>query len=141
MRRRWIIRGLFMLPVLLCVGGWGWSTTFSCWVTYSHHLQIFGCRSMGGAVGVYSLKTFFITPDGWLIATRHEERACFWPPQNLGFHIGRSESSAGICHQIVIPYWFLILVFSVVLLFLWPKIQPTTDPATAFPVQTGERRA
>ena len=22
---RWVVRGVFILPILLCVGGWGWS--------------------------------------------------------------------------------------------------------------------
>ena len=36
MKRRWFIRILFMLPVLLCVVGWGWSGTHDTSVAYRY---------------------------------------------------------------------------------------------------------
>ena len=36
--------------------------------------------------------------------------------------------------SVTIPYWFLILLNSVVLFFVWRKTRPAHNPKTAFPV-------
>ena len=37
--------------------------------------------------------------------------------------------------ELAVPYWFLILIFSAVLFFVWRKTRPKLNPKMAFPVE------
>ena len=136
MFRRWLLRILFLLPILLCLLGWTISGRYCCVLTYNPDAQNnYGVATSGGQV------LLFCDHGRWLRGWSY-----FASPQSLNFFIpilspdyrryfgfgtyfGADESGfAG-------PYWFLILFFSAPLYFVWRKTRPQPNPRTAFPVE------
>ena len=131
MKRRWIIRSIFILPILLCIVGWGWSAGHSGDVWYWTGVTGVSCSTGWGSVGVCTI--YSRVPDwepGWHceVVPTDEIRFLF------GAHLGFVYSSTPIYTHVYVPYWFLILVFSAVLLFVWRKTRKPNH-ATAFPVE------
>jgi hypothetical protein len=51
-KRRWFIRSIFMLPILLCIVGWGWSVGHTDEGWYCHEGYWVCCRTSSGFVNV-----------------------------------------------------------------------------------------
>ena len=139
MKRRWFIRCLFMLPILLCVGGWAWGRMYNGYVRFTHDGSWIGCVQSDGVIGV-GVGGRFGLPNGWNheVALRDGLRHFWrpWPdPAFLGFRISHHPQDMGGWYCLSLPYWFLIIVFSLVLFFVWRKTRPKLNPATAFPME------
>src|ERR1035437_7518200 len=85
MVRRWIIRIIFMLPILLCMAGWGWSGTHSLWIRYSHDGRGVECESRWGVV-VVLVRWHLLPPDGWRYEDFTHGPARFWPVDDMASH-------------------------------------------------------
>ena len=142
MRRRGLIRGLFLLPLLLCVGGWAWSVTHGSTITYCQGDHFGGCESSWGLITVY-LGRGTGMPRGWVCQDNPAPAPNFWPRDTpdshafIGFGLGRMLYEPGTVYWLSMPYWFLIVVFSAVLFFVWRKTRPKINPQMAFPVELG----
>ena len=145
--RRWFIRSCFMLPILLCVGGWGWSGTHYSFIKYSHDGISKQLASSSGVVtvnfeGERGSRPLFEEPDGWECGVTPVAPAQFWPKVDpalhlhslFGFSIGGPFLFVRSGYEYSIPYWFLILVFSLTLFYAWRKTGPQKRP-TGFPVE------
>ncbi len=147
MLKRRIIRGIFMVPILLCLVGWGWSAGHYAEICYSTKTAGLICFAQSGTVGLeggagrrgsLGVSTFSeALPEG---------RS--WPP----IRVGTSDtdygdhSYAGFSFEYThtaddwdiwcgVPFWFLIIVFSAVLFFVWRKTRGGVRAAAAFPVE------
>src|ERR1035437_4189762 len=124
MKRRWIIRIIFILPILLCVVGWVWSGTHFSRIEYGvyGHWWI-ACDLRYGVVDVMVARSG-VDGGGWYCVTRPYPNARFWPVNSI-FGFGYY----GPSHKVVMPIWFLIFLFSLVLFFVWRKTRPKINPA------------
>ena len=139
MKRRWLIRTIFMLPILLCIVGWGWSTTQEGWITYNCADHRVICYTSWGTVGVETSSNHTWTMrDGWQCEVMALDKIRLLPTNGfLGFDYCYGESRSEIYRNYIeVSYWFLIVVFSLALLYVWRKTRPKPNPATAFPVET-----
>ena len=148
MLKRWIIRGLFMLPILLCVYAWAVSTrhTFSitCWQENS-------TRTCGLCEGMVYLErdydvglpevrwSFDVDGRGAGYFVRGNlsriSPSCFlgFARAHMRVHFEASESFDAM-NMVSAPLWFFLLCFSALLFLVWRKTRPKIDPRTAFPV-------
>ena len=142
MVKRWLIRGVFMLPILLCAGGWVES--------YGHWDQLSYQGSRGGAFssvgGVVSVGYIAIDAQssGWQFS-----RASLPPISRrildrrnglfLGFAYGHSAAVDYEAYWAYIPYYFPLLLFSGVLLIVWRKTR-ARQAGGAFPVDMKTKR-
>jgi hypothetical protein len=124
-----------MLPILLCIFGWGWSVGHSAGVCYSHADKSGICSTGWGVIVVYVGKPPGITSDGWDCKAARIPETRLLLPNGLNTFLGFGYHSAIDYHDFEVPYWFLIIVFSFALLFAWRKTRPKSHPATAFPVE------
>ena len=152
MKRRWIIRGIFIALLTLSVGGWVTSARYSCNAQFWHGNCGIGAGATQGAVGFY-----FIQQDG-SIAVKRLHYTChrrpdirFWPKYSLAgpTHPSGEESFYSLLgfagghrvHQPLeswsfsLPYWFLTLLSAAALWFAWLRTRPDLDPRTAFPIE------
>ena len=133
MKRRWFIRSLFMVPILLCIVGWGWSVTHSTWVGYhTNHYLLFAETETGG-VGLRGTIIESEVTNGWTFENNSQDERHLLNPEyisSLGFFV-RHFGSVTI---LVVPYWFLILVFSGLLWLVWRRTPPKPTGG-AFPVE------
>ena len=139
MVKRWIIRGLFMLPMLLGVGGWGWSGWCDAVVTYSTPEWNVSCGTNSGVVFVdwvreHSPTYSVLRKSAWY---RHQPQ--FWlqdmPKSFCGFVYHLDVRPYGAWHRFVrVPYWSLILVSSGHLFWIWRKTRASVQ-GRAFPVE------
>ena len=147
MWRRWIIRSLFILPVLLCLAGRAWSGLYFGRVEYCHDSRFVLCEIMTGTV-VVEWGSRSGSPNGWDNAVRQE--AIFWDTDNpdyptfLGFSFSHVEFRGAIVgngYMLAVPFWFLILASSAVaVLFVsWRMARPKGTPGGAFPVEVSVR--
>jgi hypothetical protein len=138
MLRRWLIRALFILPILLCVVGWVWSGTHFSWTKYSHEGSYVACTASRGVICVKFDGRG--TSNGWACGVDSRD-AHFWPvdyPDSrsyLGFRFACFDEMARYDYLFAVPFWFLIIVSSAVLFFVWRKTRPKINPKTAFPVE------
>ena len=137
MLRRWIIRSFFMVPILLCLGTWGWSRSHGMWIEYCHHDRYVASVSQWGTVEV-QWGTSYGLAEGWACQISPEAIAHFWPVHSytgsfLGFAYLREGTMPHTLHLLQAPYWFLIIVFSAILYVVWRKTRPR-GTGRAFPV-------
>ena len=144
MAKRWIIRSLFTLPIVLCLAGWGWSGWYQGGIVYARDHRGIILATMDGAVCLRG---------GWLPWEGHgyagevhrNDPVGFWPESDadetcfLGFrwrHYSFTDPRGAVCtvYGLTIPYWAPLLIFSLLLLLFWRKTRRRADPATAFPV-------
>jgi len=139
MFRRWLIRSLFILPVLLGVLGWAWSAGHYGGIAYIHRGHGVRGGTYWGTVflgGWRSLKH----PDGWTYGLSAQASVQFWPQDSnfehffLGFGYYYWSSAGEKLYSLCIPYWFLILLFGFPLLFAWRKTAQK-NPPPGFPVE------
>jgi hypothetical protein len=148
MFKRWLIRSVFMLPLLLCVTGWVWSMG---------HDTVFGYER--GGHEVYFQNWWGEFNIGYEVRSKsfpEEELGCYryeWPETFLVFpesaydtsfggfgYNTRNQTDSGITTRewiVIVPYWFLILPFGTILFFVWRKTRLKIDPRRAFPVKVG----
>ena len=140
MFRRWFIRICFMLPILVCVGGWGWSSTHVTGVAYGN-----GHAGVAFGTGAGTLRIVWIgglaTP-GWRLINEPLNPPEFWPaksasddPQFLGFYYRYFKQSPDLhFYFFFVPYWALIVVCGGVFAWVWRKTGKP-KPGRAFPVE------
>ncbi len=150
MTRRWLIRICFMLPILLCVGGWVWGFARYDYVIRFHDNNYFVEVGSGtGAICIRQggdMRADASHPEAWLCGERESDPR-FWPTQAptdvldfSGFHawglsIGKAhERWRGVVYILMVPDWLLLIVFSAALLFVWRRTRPR-QPGRAFPVE------
>ena len=143
MSRRWLIRYVFMLPLLLCVVGWAWSGTHVGWVRCIRGGHWLECYTASGAIFV---DTGWGNPaaNGWLCGIRVTPAVSFWPGSKLpfasflGFSLNYGAWEGQHYFRCGVPYWILISLFALALFFFWrnPKQK---KPGGAFPVEVNRR--
>jgi hypothetical protein len=135
MKRRWIIRSFFMLPIVLCIIGWGWSSTHWGWAGYTCADHVVRCGTFYGVVYVSSDKLRQPTPNGWSSFYRHVPETRFWSRNDsvIFFGFGCYWGPDGC--SVHVPYLFPLFVFSLVLMYVWRITRPKPNPVTAFPVE------
>ena len=136
MKRRWLIRSVFILPILLCVGGWVWSGFYGRAVGYYRAGHGVWCATEWGVVSV-GVGPDRGMPDGWRYLVDPLPHFLFWPtnePESfLGFRLPPHGFSPG-WYGVAVPYWFLIILFALVLVFVWRKTGKK-KPDHGFPVE------
>ena len=135
MPRRWIIRSLFMLPILLCMAGWGWAATHD-WTGWYEHMdsrRIILIQSFSNWK-VFNLQVKYIYGEYSVFSSgmgRSLDADTFF-----GFAIQHYFYMASETYGVTIPCWFPTVFSSLVFLFVWRKSRPKVNPKTAFPVET-----
>ena len=146
MKCRWIIRSFFILLILLCIG-WGWSSTHEGWIFY-HFAggQRFDCGTVWSILEVgYDNPDGRDDPKGWscVINVRRPIHVIPVPAGELGdFNngfLGFNGDFREGHYFLEIPYWFLVSILVLILIFVWRKNRKP-NPATAFPVETDKMK-
>ncbi len=127
-----------MVPILLCLGAWGWSRSHSTWIGYGHHGRFVMCESWWGSADV-QWGTNTGEPDGWWCQIEPQTYAQFWPDYRgvnsfLGFRYSDRHNMTHTSTRLGAPWWFLIIVFSAILFVVWRKTRPR-GTGRAFPVE------
>jgi len=160
MTRRWLIRSLFILPLLLCVVGWGWSMWHQGRIRGSHGNYFFVGATKYGVIelecGRWPVFPGSRTEWGydslpWGLAAFPEH----WPglPPNVCECRSRPFAFMGLRYWyyargidgeydsrwLQVPYYLLVLLFGLVLFFAWRKTRPRTTYG-AFPVELATRK-
>ncbi len=137
MLRRWIIRSFFIVPILLCLGAWGWSRSHWMRIGYCHHERFVSYYSARGIVDV-RWGTSHGQPDEWWCHTWPADHPRFWPAYRgttfPGFHYFYERTETHTSTLLEFPWWFLIIVFSAILYVVWRKTRPR-GTGRAFPVE------
>jgi len=140
MVKRWLIRSVFMLPIVVCVVGWAWSGWYGGWIAFGHRGYAAGCSQDNGTArmtvsgGPHAI-------EGWIIHFyRLSPSPQFWPLTSSSTHcyLGFSvihEAAPDWSTSMSVPYWSLLLVFGGLLFLVWRMTRPKNDPRTAFPVE------
>ena len=134
MNRRWLIRILFMLPILLCAATWLWSGTHKGQISYTHGGVGGGFGTSRGVLGM-AFGTATRLPDGWDgRAGRHSPKYFprYEPGSFLGFAAEYDRDSTTFV--VYMPCAFPLVVFSGLLFSVWRKTRPKANPNSAFPV-------
>ena len=136
MVKRWGIRSVFLLPLLLCLAGWG--TSYYWWIQYvqtgrpsctveSFHGALVFEREAAELTGGF--KCGRITPE------MVEMEDPVFRFLGFGFLLHDTPDLADM-RIIEVPYWFLVLVPAICFFVAWRKTRARNDPRTAFPVVT-----
>ena len=120
-----------MVPILLCLGAWGWSRSHWTRIGYCHHQRFVGCASRWETVGVW-WGTEMGQPEGWVCSTVSQDSPHLW--SFLGFRYLHERDTTHTSTRLIAPWWFLIVVFSAILYVVWRKTQPR-GTGRAFPVE------
>ena len=161
MKRRWFIRGLFMLPILFCVSGWGVSTCYRVRGSYTHDGSTLNCGLYYGMVGFGEERRAWLLSPGSPWEGSYDrypfhvvDTDFWWRSTSIGNlkSNGRTEFSLVgfqyVCQAVqygpddplafdwtaAVPFWFLMAGSGTVLIFVWRK---TGKPkfGRAFPVE------
>ena len=149
MKRRWIIRLCFILPIVLCLLAWAWSTQHSTEITYSRPAKNTAatCGLLWGEIYVRRVDGLSIGGEGWSVsdyaAPFHFMHTYLIGPSAtsfLGFSYERGRHATGSAEErlLCVPIWFPILVFSALLIPVWRKTRPARA-ARSFPVEASEK--
>lgn len=137
MLKRWIIRCLFMLPVLLLAGGWLWSGTHHGNIAYVHDGRAVVCDSRQGVLDAV-LGRGLLLRNGWDGGVDPLDPARYWPQSRphswLGFGVEHVRSPRWDGYFVSVPYWFLLPASAGACFLVWRKTRPNMNPANAFPV-------
>jgi len=146
MTRRWLIRSIFMLPILLCMVGWGWSESHGVAVVYVHRrLHFVECGTGSGRIWLFWVQADALrSPPGelsyrsWRGPVAHPvlpgEMA--W----LGFRFSHIEVVSYRERTVAVPYWFPLLLSALLLLLAWRTTRPHPGGAQGFPVELATRK-
>jgi hypothetical protein len=145
MLRRRLIRTLLLLPVLLCLAGWGWGSSHDCWVTYDHDGRWVAADAATGIITVF-VGWDSPKPNGGAYKIERIASGQFWPKYAPGFHsllgfsVGRAAGWGGKFYFLNVPFWFLIVLFSALFLLIYRQTRPNPHPRTAFPIEPAAPR-
>ena len=138
MKRRWFIRICFMLPILLCVGGWIWSATHLGIISIGHAGHWVEWQASQGGLSV-TWGTGEGRFNGWYCGGGDRAyEAHYWPTNSSRYYLGflygyYAKKDGSSVSYLEVPFWFLIIVTSAILYLAWRKTaQPKSPPA--FPV-------
>ncbi len=130
------MRGFFITLLTLCLGGWAWSHYYSSYVAYCHGGYRFYVAIHVGALEAALIENTFHGKgfefdnvrilSGGSVYFSTERRF-------LGFYIDWSGFDTLL--EVGIPFWFLTIVLTLALFFVWRKTR-RPNPARAFPVET-----
>jgi hypothetical protein len=135
MVRRWIIRSFAILLVVACsvmwvrsysfiTGGYAQSGRYAVNIGASRGRLFVGWVENGGGM------------DGFHYSNHARSGLDYLPDHDfLGFSVQTYRFNARFFRSCGIPFWFVIVIFSTVLFFVWRKTRKV-NPATAFPVVT-----
>jgi len=155
MWKRWIIRSLFMLPILFCVVGWTWSYDYRLSITYVYlygraeprearyevlfaDSALFLCAESQrtGTQGCYGAGWYFentLNPvedrSIWHPEAANWSGFGYWHDTDIFESISWRRDSG------CVPFWFLTVFSTILLFFVWRKTRPKINPANAFPVE------
>ena len=143
--RRWIYRSLCLVLLLLCLGGWVASYTFTPVVAYQTKHQFLNGYIDSGSLFI-QWNTTTIEETGKLgvdfqihLESEETDETLNQFSHALGFHGGtvifRSSVGRWRIRLIGIPFWFLTLLASAITFWVWRKTRPKPNPSTAFPVE------
>jgi len=141
-----------MLPILLCVVGWGWSSVHFGRLTHAHAGAAVEFTTYSGSFDVrwgdteryegwrcatVPIEFEFVPSDFWTCDFQRFSSANFYQFSYLGFY---SQMIGGGAYPypmrvLGVPYWFLIVVFSALLYVVWRKTRSKANPKSAFPVE------
>lgn len=144
MVKRWFIRCIFILPILLCLGGWGWSVGHCVQVRYARHNYYVNCGTYFGTVFIHGGRQMGL-PDFWEFNVIPQEPVRVLYPYNpnihffAGFGLEHEAGSWGHVEVLTVPYWFLIPLFGFILFFVWRKTGKK-KLGGAFPVEVKASR-
>jgi hypothetical protein len=149
MLKRWLIRSVFMLPLLLSVVGWGVSGWYHCHLDYSKFPYSYCVGTSWGTVSIcrYTYGSDYPYPIGWDYQAMPNPSVRFWPeitfasapPHFLGFSLFHGSVGFAYADVLDAPYWFLILLFGIALLFVWRKTRKPIE-LRAFPVELADKK-
>ena len=138
-----------MLPILLCLGGWGWSSTHISDLTYHFHGDRAWdvCAGDGAIDFGYGWASF---GRGWEYQDiRYDEMDPFYKMNWQHMLIGRGEWAGfsysdisemggnGMEELITVPYWSLFVFFTVAFCIVCRKTRGKVRGPSAFPVEVG----
>jgi hypothetical protein len=141
MIRRWLIRGLLLTLLTLCVTAWVTSYSQGIGIVYSGNSQV---SVLGEGKGEAVLDLEFMTPSvgagpGWEVGHSADPDTGFANAQYhfLGFGFAKSVAIAAGGTQVSrwtvwIPLWFPTLLTALLLWFVWRK---TRAKPRGFPVE------
>ena len=136
MIRRWLIRGLALTLLALCIVAWAGSYGRGAYIRHESdgwqewaELETGGmgfewCRVSGPVQFHWLWGTMSIEPDFWMVWG--EDDICGW----TGFHLMNRENQKSV----VIPLWFPTLLSAALGLFVWRKTRPKYN-GKGFPVE------
>jgi hypothetical protein len=143
MKRRWIIRGFFISLLLLCVGGWVWSSKLGLEIGYcgGHTSDVpdmweYRVDCVRGEIVFGWLEHFDSTqPLGWSFRGSNPN-SIYWH-EDGDFYLGfLYQSSYGLL-QIAIPFYFPTTISTALVVFVWRKTRPPLKGG-AFPVEAAK---
>ena len=147
MFKRWLIHILFLLPILLCVIGWAWSSCHSCYIEHLRGGLMLEAGTWSGNVAAtwgryYPGVPPDARPEGWRVKIYEQPVTIILPSQwqhftLLGFDYAHEPGRAGYQNftRLQVPYWFFIPLFSLLSYFAWRRTRPGKSDR-AFPVVT-----
>jgi len=131
MWRRWIIPGLFILPILLCASGWVTSTKHFYSIRYCHNGYYVAGDVTWGSITLQCSGDSGLS-NGWRCEALPQAHARFWPmradPENhvyFGFGLNRDVYLGHHAYILCLPCWFVIVISSAVLYIVWRKTHPS----------------
>jgi hypothetical protein len=144
MGNRWLIRGSFMLPVLLCVVAWGWSYPFRERIAYAGASGVQEWAIELGDGGLFLGRSWGCTEvPGW--SYEHLGKDPFASDIYgagfclFGFQFFRSPvPPSGIGSFLIIPFWFPTVLSVMLLFFVWRRTKPKNGGAVPVIVKGGE---
>jgi len=137
--KRWLVRSVFILPLLLCLFGWGASGWRAAVMNYARTGLHAECRIEWGIVDVYWERgDIAFLPEGIECYTVPLTEVRFWSTRP-GYHLGFALYWNSGFGELAVPYWFLILLFGSVLFLVWRKTR-LRKTYGAFPVEMAVKK-
>jgi hypothetical protein len=127
MKRRWIIRGLFIGLLLLCVVGWLWTFNSGGYLRG----EVWAIHLWAGDITVARWASGPAKSDFQLYFERSMLRGQWRQQGLLGFRVQKGPLGMAVG----VPFWFLIATSSAIVWLVLRKTRPKIDPAKAFPVE------
>jgi len=133
-----------VVPVLLCAFGWWWSGTHISRSVYFHQGRSVTCLLWHGHIDLIFARDYQSWSSGWGFSSS-TEAAQFWPGAydrpRYGFGVQHRGRDHYYDTSLVVPFWFLNVVFSAILFVVWRKTGAKVRAAAAFPVEVAAAKA
>ncbi|MEI8195727.1 MAG: hypothetical protein WCI73_07450 [Phycisphaerae bacterium] len=128
--------------LLLCVGGWVWSSSHQGDVAYYHGRSWVGCQVAWGAAYFTCGMLHSPTESGFSLHYEPLTETHFFWPYPVGGYLGWEDvddAPPGTPHYLQVslhvPLWFFTLIVLVFDFFVWRKTRPKNGKLRAFPVE------